>query len=35
MPCWRRPDYVDEEEDKFDADEREYCYLKGVKFRQL
>ncbi|KQK22064.1 hypothetical protein BRADI_1g64901v3 [Brachypodium distachyon] len=31
MPCWRRPDYVDE--DKFDADEREYCYIKGVKFR--
>ncbi|XP_066364106.1 uncharacterized protein [Miscanthus floridulus] len=33
MPCWRRPDYVDE--DKFDPDDREYCYVKGVKFRLL
>ena len=33
MPCWRRPDYVDE--DKFDADQRKYCYVKGVKFRLL
>ncbi|KXG22707.1 uncharacterized protein LOC8065330 isoform X1 [Sorghum bicolor] len=33
MPCWRCPDYVDE--DKFDANDREYCYVKGVKFRLL
>lgn len=39
MPCWRRPDDVDE--DKWDgaddmlAFERKYCYLKGLKLRNF
>lgn len=39
MPCWRRPDYVDEDkcegDDDMSAFERKYCYIKGVKVRNL